>query len=264
VKKLITSISLLFTTTLFANSPLHFDNKQITLNSSQPKYSAVLNYPQISNPTTPSEKKFNQLAKKWALINLDDFKKSVSENSQYSIPKDLQAAGSTLNVTYDLTSLEPAKLVSLRVSNDTSMAGAAHPSRKYSAYNYDLTKNKAIVLSSLFKNESAALGKISKLATQRVTAQLKENPNGGNNVEIFSDGLTPTAKNYQVWNIVTNGMQITFNEYQVAAYVYGPQVITLSFEEIKDLLKSDNPLAKCLANNSCDIKVLAPNKQADQ
>lgn len=262
MKKLITGISLLFTTTLFANSPLHFDNKQITLNSSQPKYSAVLNYPQISNPTNPSEKKFNQLAKKWALANLEDFKKSVTENSHYPVPKDLQAASSTLNVTYDLTSLEPAKLVSLRVSNDTSMAGAAHPSHKYSGYNYDLTKNKIVMLSSLFKNESQALEKISKLATERVTTQLKENPNGGNNVEIFSDGLTPTAKNYQVWNVVTNGMRVTFNEYQVAAYVYGPQEITLSFDEIKDLLKSDNPLAKCLANNSCDIKAFAPSKEA--
>ncbi len=260
MKKLITTMSLLFTTSIFANSPLHFDNKQITLNSNQPKYSVVLNYPQISNPATPSEKKFNQLAKKWALDNLETFKKSVSENSQYPIPKDLQAAGSTLNVTYDLTSLEPAKLVSLRLSNDTSMAGAAHPSHKYSAYNYDLTKNKVVTLASLFKNESAALEKISKIATQRVTTQLKENPNGGNNVEVFSDGLTPAAKNYQVWNIVKNGMQITFNEYQVAAYVYGPQAITLSFDEIKDSLKADTPLAKCLANNNCDIKVFAPSK----
>lgn len=260
MKKFIIALGFLYSATTLADSALNFDNKKMTLNNLQPQYKVVINYPQIKNPTSPSQIKFNQIAKTTALSQLKDFKESVSENLKYPIPEDLKAEGSTLTLTYDLTSLEPAQLVSVRFSNDTSFVGAAHPSHKYSALNYDLTQNKIADLSYLFKNENTGLKQLAQIATKRVTDQLNHSSNGPN-VDIFNEGLTPTNKNYQVWNLTPDGIQVTFNEYQVAAYVYGPQTITIKFDELKNQLNPNTTLAKCLTNKNCDIKIFTPNSQ---
>lgn len=260
MKKFIFALGFLYSTTTLADSGLNFDNKTMTLNNSQPKYKVVINYPQIQNPTSLGQVKFNQIAKTTALSQLKEFKQSVSENLKYPVPEDLKAEGSTLTLTYDLTSLEPAKLISVRFSNDTSYVGAAHPSHKYSALNYDLTQNKIADLSYLFKNENSGLKQLAQIATQRVTTQLEQSSNGPN-VDIFKDGLTPTSKNYQVWNLNQDGIQLTYNEYQVAAYVYGPQTIVIKFDELKNQLNPNTALAKCLANKNCDIKIFTPNNK---
>ena len=46
---------------------------------------------------------------------------------------------------------------------------------------------------------------------------------------MFSDGAKPTPENYAVWNVSADGLVITFNEYQVAAYAAGPQEVVIPF-----------------------------------
>ena len=39
---------------------------------------------------------------------------------------------------------------------------------------------------------------------------------------MFPDGAEPRPENYQVWNFDFNGLLITFDQYQVMPYAYGP------------------------------------------
>ena len=59
---------------------------------------------------------------------------------------------------------------------------------------------------------------------------------------MFSDGAKPTPENYAVWNISAEGLVITFNEYQVAAYAAGPQEVVIPFAALKDILDPQGPL----------------------
>jgi hypothetical protein len=65
-------------------------------------------------------------------------------------------------------------------------------------------------------------------------------------VELFKEGLTPTAQNYATWNLVPEGIRFTFNEYQVAPYVFGPQEVVISFNDLDKFVPDRSPLAKCI------------------
>jgi hypothetical protein len=49
-------------------------------------------------------------------------------------------------------------------------------------------------------------------------------------------------ENYAVWNLSAEGLVITFNEYQVAAYAVGPQVVVIPFTALKDISDPRGPL----------------------
>ncbi len=55
---------------------------------------------------------------------------------------------------------------------------------------------------------------------------------------------TPTVENYGVWNISLDRLEITFNEYQVAAYYAGPQTVTIPLAAIQKNLIPDAGLVK--------------------
>jgi hypothetical protein len=59
---------------------------------------------------------------------------------------------------------------------------------------------------------------------------------------MFSDGARPTPENYAVWNVSAEGVVITFNEAQVAAYAAGPQEVVIPFATLKDIFDPQGPL----------------------
>lgn len=257
MKKIITVCVLLFSSNLFANE-LHFNNNSLAFTHSQPNYKATINYPQIQDPANPAEIKFNQVTKKIALAQLNEFKKSVTDNAKNPIPKEISDNGSTQNLTYELTSIEPHQFVSVRFSNDTMIAGAAHGSHKFFALNYDLQHNKTIQLGELFRDQAIGLQSLASLSSVKVTRQLQKNDP---TVAIFQEGLTPNPTNYQVWNILPTGFKVTFNEYQVAAYVYGPQTVVVPFGQLQAQLNPNTPIGQCLLAKNCDIRVHNPSSK---
>jgi hypothetical protein len=52
----------------------------------------------------------------------------------------------------------------------------------------------------------------------------------------------PTPENYRNWNIATDGLMITFDEYQVAAYAAGPQTVVVPYSELQAVIDPASPL----------------------
>ncbi len=53
---------------------------------------------------------------------------------------------------------------------------------------------------------------------------------------MIANGTAPDLKNYQVWNLESDGILITFDEYQVAHYAYGPQEVHIQFDVLKSVM----------------------------
>ncbi|MCZ2121538.1 MAG: RsiV family protein [Anaerolineales bacterium] len=60
--------------------------------------------------------------------------------------------------------------------------------------------------------------------------------------DVFLQGAEPTPDNYRNWNISVEGLVVTFDEYQVAPYAAGPQVVTIPFSVLKELINVEGPL----------------------
>ena len=57
-------------------------------------------------------------------------------------------------------------------------------------------------------------------------------------------GAGPEAENYTSWTIGKKGLGIIFDAYQVAAYAAGPQHVLVPYSALKDLMKTDAPIAQ--------------------
>ena len=182
----------------------------------------------------------------------EDFKKEAIENTKLSIPADLASNGSSLTVGYDINTIEPKQLVSLRYYADSFYAGSAHPSHKFSTLNYDLVHGQVLQLSDLFTAYSQYLQLLASAAKQKIITQLKK-ASAGYETSIFNEGFSPTVENYKVWNITPRGLKKTFNEYQVVAYALGPQFAFIPYADLKKILNKQSVLAQCLDNPQCKI-----------
>lgn len=255
-KTMMLMIASLYSSCLFASNNLVFDTKTISDSNRSPKYEIKISYPQIHSPNKIAEKDFNETTKKWAANKVVEFKKTLSDWNTDRLPPEMKANGSSLTVNYDLATLNQNQMVSLRFSADSYYVGAAHPSHRYQVLNYDLINNKKVFLDDLFESNSSYLQQIAKIATDKL--QTKLNAASNDKVDIFKEGLAPTAKNYEVFNLTPEGFRFTFNEYQVAAYVFGPQEIIIPYTDLNSFYKDGTPLAKCLKNNTCQITISKP------
>ena len=142
--------------------------------------------------------------------------------------------GSSFDLSYALIS-PPGHLLSLQFNIYVYADGAAHPNGYTRSFTYDLEKGQEISREQLFLPGSNYLQTLADICS----AELTKRDIG---YEMFSDGANPTPENYSVWNITADGLLITFNAYQVAAYAAGPQVITIPYAALENIINPQGPL----------------------
>jgi Protein of unknown function (DUF3298) len=189
--------------------------------------------PKLTGSDDPRIQAFNKEASDLVQSVIADYKKNLAQ-----MPATPITASSTFDVQYKSLS-SPGNTVSIKFDTEGYIAGMAHPYHMSYTLNYDLAKGKDIALSDLFLPSTDYLGALSKYCgTQLSTRDI--------NFQEFSQGADPTATNYKNWNITPDGLMITFDEYQVAAYVAGPQTVTVPYSELKSLIDPNGALASLI------------------
>jgi peptidoglycan-N-acetylglucosamine deacetylase len=160
----------------------------------------------------------------------DQFKQEVAKT-----PHPPVKAASRLDVKFVVVS-PPGHVLSLKFETEGYLAGAAHPYHSVRTFTYDLEEGKDVALPDLFGLGRDYLGPISRYCA----AQLSTRNIG---FGAFSQGADPMPENYRNWNITAGGLLITFDEAQVAPYAAGPQVVTVPYEFLSDVIDTKGPLA---------------------
>jgi hypothetical protein len=145
------------------------------------------------------------------------------------------STGSFYDQTYNLLS-PPGDLVSLKFQIMIYIQGAAHPGTHMRTVTYNLEAGSDVRMEQLFLPGSNYLERIANYCI----AQL-----GSRNIgfESSSNGAQPLQENYGNWNITSDGLLITFEEYQVAAYAAGPQEVNVPYAELQSIIDPHGPLA---------------------
>ena len=144
-------------------------------------------------------------------------------------------AGSSYDQQYKLFS-PPGNLISLRFQIMIYIEGTAHPGTHSRTVTYDLEAGADVRLEQLFLPDSDYLQTIANYCI----AQLSTRNIG---FESFSSGAQPIPENYGNWNVTPDGLLITFDEYQVAAYAAGPQEVVVPYAELRPVIDPHGPLA---------------------
>lgn len=117
-------------------------------------------------------------------------------------------------------------------------AGAARPAGEIITVNYDLDQGREIALGDLFLTDSNYLDLIANYCI----AELK-NQHG----ELFDPfGAEPKTQNYEDWNIIADGLLITFEQGEVLPAVAPAQTVLVPYNELRAIIDPQGPLAEVL------------------
>jgi hypothetical protein len=218
------------TTTLVPTQEPSLSSVSIAEDSQAPAYQIHAEIPTLQGSTNASVVNFNTAMTSLVQGEIEQFKKGVAE-----LPADTPASGSSFDVTYTLM-LQRTGLWGFKFDFSGYSAGAAHPYHYSKIVNYDLGLGRPLDLGELFLPGSDYLSRLAEYCT----AELSQRDIA---FEGFSDGAAPTPENYRNWNITPDGLLITFDEYQVAPYAAGPQMVTVPYSVLQTIVNPQGPLA---------------------
>lgn len=193
-------------------------------------------YPRIEGMPTPRAAGFNEAARALAAKEAADFRKSMSEYDAGNPPP--EPANSYLDVGYYVAYADD-ELLSIGFAEESFYAGAAHPNHSTVVINYDLKAGRALRLADLFQPGSPYL----KVISDYCIAKLNGDGELGDN-DWVKEGAGAKAANYRNWLVRKDGLEITFDQYQVASYAQGPQYVTVPFDALKKIIRPAGPLAR--------------------
>ena len=202
----------------------------VSESSISPNYGVHAQIPQLEQP---GAKNFNQAARSIVKVELAGFKKNFND---WQLPTEMADRSSFMWIGYDVPLLTP-DLISIRFAVDYYMAGAAHPNHYFRVLNFDLTADKEIKFSDLFKNPEEAL-KILSIAS-KISLSKPDFP-------MFEEGILPKMENFANWNLTETDLRLSFDPYQVAPYAAGPQEVVIPFRDIHDLVKLKSAAGKLI------------------
>lgn len=194
-----------------------------------PPFTIEVQTPQLGGSDDARVIDFNQRLNELVTKEVEMWRKSFLENTFPTVTN-----GSSLEVAPTLIS-QVGELWSFKIDFHFYSDGAAHPGTYSITLNYDLTQGRELALGELFLPNSNYLEIIADYCKAELSKQpFFEGP--------FAEGANPTPENYRNWNITSNGLMITFDEYQVAPYAAGPQVVQIPIDQVQQAVDPNGPL----------------------
>jgi hypothetical protein len=199
-----------------------------------PDFTLTTHTPVLTGLDDPRLTTFNQQMALLVQDEVDAFKQNLLMLTVEPI-----ANGSFLDVGFEQVS-PTGNLLSLKFAVDFYSDGAAHPGSYSHTATYDLQAGSFLSLYELFIPGADYLGTIATCCKNELaTRDIGFDPSA-------APGADPSTLNYQNWNITADGLLITFDAYQVAAYAAGPQLVTIPYGELLSIINPDGPLVSFL------------------
>lgn len=196
-----------------------------------PNYTITSETPGLTGVDDPRAAAFNAAADAIVQDAIDEFKASLKYQPAVPI-----TSGSFIDVSYEAVS-PPGDILSIIFRTLGYGDGAAHPYHYNQTLTYDLEAGTQIRLDQLFMPGTDYLQALSDYCKAELS---------GRDIafEAFSTGADPTTENYRNWNLTSDGLMITFDEYQVAAYAAGAQTVVIPYAVLSGILDPQGPVSK--------------------
>jgi hypothetical protein len=219
-------------------------NRQVSESVKAKRLDLTAEYPELTGGTNAAG--FNQLVKYRVTKELADFRKQMMGLSAADLKMLPQGVNNYIDIGYNIEYADNDLIsVSFLESNFT---GGVHPNYNYFTITYDLKNGREVKLSELFKPGAKYLEAVSAYATKDL--QSRKMPDSDENMglaqDLFAEGATAKAENYQNWNITKKGLMFTFDPYQVGPYAAGSQTVIMPYAKLKEIAKSDGALMKVM------------------
>ncbi|QRN04390.1 DUF3298 domain-containing protein [Legionella sp. MW5194] len=197
--------------------------KAVTIKNENAKQVIDIQYPQgFANP------QINQTIEHLIQSIRQSFDKA--DPDAQNLPADVPGKDG-LTITYKVM-FDNQQAVSVLFNVSAYRRGAAHPNNTAQTLNF--INGKPVTVAELFKDNTNALQKMADFSYEAIKKKAINDDE-----QWLREGTKATAENYKNWYFSSKGISIVFDPYQVAAYVYGPQTVTIPRAVIQDALRSD-------------------------
>lgn len=169
--------------------------------------------------------KMNTVLKDFIEFTQKSFFNELSQEE--NIAEDISGK-SGLNITYSIP-YQKNNALSVRFNISIYHRGAAHPLNTVSVLNF--INERQVELSELFIAGSDYLTPIAAICNKEITEK------NISDAKWITAGTKPVTENYHVWSFAPQGLDIIFDSYQVAAYVYGEQTVSIPLTAVATLIK---------------------------
>jgi Protein of unknown function (DUF3298) len=225
----------------FSASSVRLTPKTIKETSKEKHYTIEAEYPQIEGDAR--FEKFNREARALVIKDVGAFKAGEAErNTELAADLPDETQTSTLDLFYVIRYASD-DLISVELSEGTYSRGAAHPNTATTVLNYDVKNGKKLTLADFFSPNAKYLNVISAYCIRQLKEEAKKNNEEMLTDETIQTGASPRADNYRAVALTKKGLWVTFDPYQVAPYAAGPQYVMVPYAALKDIIKSDGPIA---------------------
>ncbi len=206
---------------------LVIEQQTLTDEGDDPKYTVELNYPVIAGMEV-----FNQASQAIAEQVTNAFLENLTTYPPVNDPNLMSYS----SVSMDFSVLEETpEVISVYFQLSEYYSGAAHPLPFSAVLNYDVLNGKVLALSDLFQPGTDYLQLLSDYAINDLTAE---------EYFTFPDGALPEAENFRNWNLTPDGLQITFDPYQIAPYAAGFISVVVPFDVLMGIANPDGVLTR--------------------
>ena len=213
-------------------------HKSFADSSSNPKYDFSAIYPELNGmKDIKIQENINARIYSFIKNDIDTFIKDVAEHEKEFKSEDM---GSGLEYSDSVLFINE-NIFSIILQNFSFYAGAAHPNTNYYSMTFDLNTGNLVPFDNLFIKKSNYLKKISSICIKDLKKQAK-NFGAEFDEEMLNNGAGPKSENFSNYNITKKGLLITFNRYQVAAYVFGELEVFIPYNKIKDYINPEGIL----------------------
>jgi hypothetical protein len=163
----------------------------------------------------------------------------ISDFTGSDLPAVAEGMGpSTLEGNFS-TTYASSGLLSLRFSIVTYVSGGAHPTSQAGSINLAVDTGKTIAMQDLFSDPTAAAAALAPKAHDSLANQLGDS--------LIWDGKVSSLDFFATgWVFTAEGLQFNWNQGDIATSAAGRPSVTISWADLKPLLKPDGPAASFL------------------
>lgn len=216
--------------------------RNIQLKNESRRYRIDALYPQVEGSKSRGIQTLNQRIKSLVTENYQWLLIPPTREDRQSFQK-WPGVFNSVDLDYEVI-LATDKLLSIYFDVYTYGIGAAHSVQQSFTVNFDVSSDKSISLTSLFKSKAKALGFISDSCMEEVSNQLlrRSDPQ-------FVRELAPTPENYKSWNITKTGLRFNFDACRLGGCAEGKQVVEIEFESLREMLNPRGPLSSLASSD---------------
>lgn len=195
-----------------------------------PKYTITAQTPQLTGSDDSRVLAFNQRLNDLVAAEVNTWRQEFQR-----LPLTSLSNGSSLNVTYTLLG-QRGDVWSFKFDFSFYADMAAHPGLNSATLTVDLAQGGELALADLFLPGSNFLEVISTYCKEELQKQTYAD-------SFWLDGANPTSENYRLWNVTSDGLMITFSQYQVAPGASGPLTVIVPYSALAAIIDPNGPLA---------------------